>query len=119
MPEGNLINSIDEIKKLEDRLRDAELGPHPEFFEEILDDDFLFDGERAKAQIVEAHRPGKGQRFSEVVMSDFEYIDHGAVVVVKCVGHYKSPQWEGSLKFMRVWFKRDGRWKVIAGSILK
>jgi hypothetical protein len=109
-------NSIEEIKKLEQRLIEAELGPDPEFFEQVLADDALLDGQRMKSKVVEAHRPGKGPKFTKVEMSDFEYVDHGTAVVVLCKGSYEGPQWSGSLKFMRVWHKRDGRWQIIAGT---
>jgi Domain of unknown function (DUF4440) len=113
------MSTVDEITALEERLRQAELGPDPAFFEEILADDLLIDGQRAKAKIVAAHQPGAGPKFTRVEMSDFEIVDHGTAAVVTCTGRYESPQWSGTLKFMRVWLKRDGRWQIIAGSMLK
>ena len=49
------------------------------------------------------HRPGsgKGRKFS------------------KCEGVYEGPQFSGVLKFMRVWLKKGGRWRIIAGATLK
>jgi Domain of unknown function (DUF4440) len=114
-----MVNSVEEIKELEDRLRQAELGPDPEFFAQVLADDAVLDGQRAKSQVIEAHRPGKGPKFTQVEMSDFQFVDHGTAVVVTCSGTYAGPQWSGTLKFMRVWFKKDGRWQIIAGSITK
>ena len=113
------MHSIDEIKELEEQLRQAELGPDPEFFAQVLADEAVLDGERAKAQVVEAHRPGRGPKFTMVEMSDFQFADHGAAVVVTCSGTYAGPQWSGTLKFMRVWLKKAGRWQIIAGSVLK
>lgn len=109
--------NIEEIATLEELLRQAELGPDPTFFEEILADDAILDGKRAKAQVVAAHQPGAGPKFTSVVMSDFVYVDQGEAVVVTCTGQYESSTWSGTLKFMRVWLKREGRWRVIAGSI--
>jgi hypothetical protein len=114
-----MVNSVEEIKELEDRLRQAELGPDPEFFAQVLADDAVLDGQRAKSKVIEAHRPGKGPKFAQVEMSDFQFADHGTAVVVTCSGTYAGPQWSGTLKFMRVWFKKDGRWQIIAGSITK
>jgi hypothetical protein len=111
------MNSISEIKKLEERLRLAELGPDPHFFEEVLADNAILDGVRAKQRVVAAHLPGNGPKFTKVEMSEFEFVDHGDAVVVTCKGVYESVQWSGALKFMRVWLKRDGRWQIIAGSI--
>jgi hypothetical protein len=114
-----VVNSIEEIKELEDRLRLAELGPDPDFFAQALADDAILDGQQAKAQVIEAHRPGKGPKFTKVEMADFQFVDHGTAVVVTCSGTYAGPQWSGTLKFMRVWLKKNGKWQIIAGSISK
>ncbi|MBV9584460.1 MAG: nuclear transport factor 2 family protein [Alphaproteobacteria bacterium] len=111
------MSTVDEIATLEERLHQAELAPDPAFFEEILADDLLIDGQRAKAKIVAAHQPGAGPKFTRVEMSDFEIVDHGTAAVVTCMGRYEGPQWSGTLKFMRVWLKRDGRWQIIAGTV--
>ena len=29
---------------------------------------------------------------------------------------YVGPQLSGSLKFMRIWLKKDGQWKIVAAS---
>jgi hypothetical protein len=50
-------------------------------------------------------------------MRDMQIIDHGMAAVVTCTGTYEGPQWSGTLKFMRVWLKRDVRWQIIAGSV--
>jgi hypothetical protein len=113
------MSNVEEVMKIEALLREAELGPDPAFFEAALDDDVLLDGARAKANVVEAHRPGKGQKFSRVEMDDFETIDHGAAVVVTCRGEYTNDRETFSLRFMRVWVKKEGRWKIVAGSVLK
>lgn len=112
------MSTADEIMQLEERLRQAELGPDPEFFQEYLADDVVVDGQQVKAQIVEAHRPGsgKGQKFNRVEMSDFKLVEHGPAVVLTCQGHYEGPQFTGTLKFMRVWLKEGGRWRIIAAS---
>jgi hypothetical protein len=44
-------------------------------------------------------------------------VDHGNAAVVTCTGHFKGPQFTGTLKFMRVWLKKEGRWQIVAGSI--
>jgi len=108
---------ISEITALEEQLRQAELKPDPAFFETVIADEALLDGQRAKAQVVAAHQPGPQPKFTRVDMRDLEIIDHGAAAVVSCTGHYEGAQWSGSLKFMRVWLKRDGRWRIIAGTV--
>jgi len=118
-----MMNTVqEEIRQLEERLHQAELGPNAEVFEELLADDaILVDHEgraaRAKSQVVEAHRPGKGPKFTAVEMSDLQIIDHGDAAVVTCTGRFTGPHFTGLLKFMRVWLKKDGRWQIVAGSI--
>ena len=111
------MNTIDEIKQLEDRLRDAELGPDAAFFQEVLADDVILDRQRAKAKVVQAHRPGNGPKFSKVEMSNYDIVDHGLAAVVTCDGTYEGPYGTQTLSFMRVWLKREGRWQIIAGSV--
>jgi hypothetical protein len=112
------------IEALEERLRLAELGPDRAFFEESLADNVVLVGENgepslAKAQVVAAHRAGTGPKFTRVEMSDVNIVDHGAAAVVTCRGTYEGPQGSATLKFMRVWLKKNGRWQIIAGSVSK
>ncbi|MGI8737906.1 MAG: nuclear transport factor 2 family protein [Candidatus Eremiobacter antarcticus] len=111
------MNTIEEITQLEERLRDAELGPDPAFFEEVLADDVMLDRQRAKAKVVEAHQPGSGPKFSKVEISNYDIVDHGVAAVVTCDGTYEGPRASRTLSFMRVWLKRGGRWQIIAGSV--
>ena len=46
------MNAREEIMYLEERLRQAELGPDPSFFEEHLADDAVLDGQQLKAAVV-------------------------------------------------------------------
>jgi hypothetical protein len=74
---------VAEIAQLEERLRQAELGPDAKFFEEVLDDNLVLvseDGQPffAKPKVVDAHQPGAGPKFTRVEMIDMEIIDHGA-----------------------------------------
>jgi Domain of unknown function (DUF4440) len=111
-----------EITALEEALRLAELGPDPTFFEERLADDVVLvsqDGPSSvtKSQIVEAHRPGKGPKFTRVEMSDTKIIDHGTAAVVTCRGVYEGPTMSAALRFMRVWLRKNNRWQIIAASV--
>lgn len=116
------MSTVDEIRDLEDRLRLAELGPDPSFFEQYLDNEMVFVGDgkamQPKAHIVEAHRPEKGQKFTRVEMTDMTIVDHGDAAVVTCEGTYEGQHGTHHLKFMRVWAKKGGRWKIIAGSMI-
>ena len=112
-----------EITGLEERLRLAELGPDPKFFAEMLADDAVLvsDGQPAlaKEKVVAAHQPGKGPKFTQVEMSNLQIIDHGNAAIVTCVGTYATAEKSFTLRFMRVWLKKNGRWQIIAGSISK
>jgi uncharacterized protein (TIGR02246 family) len=111
-----------EIEALEERLRLAELGPDPSVFEELLADDAILVGPDgrpffAKQKVVEAHRPGKGPKFTRVDIAEMQIVDHGSVAVVTCTGTFEGPQGTRSLKFLRVWMRKDARWRIIAGSV--
>ncbi len=113
-----------EIAALEERLRLAELGPDPTFFEEVLADEAVLVSEegqpfQAKTKVVEAHQPGKGPKFKRVEVSDMNIVAQGSAAVVTCRGTYETPDSTITLKFMRVWLKKGGRWQIIAGSISK
>ena len=114
------MSAVDEVREVEERLRQAELGPDPGFFEAHLADDAVIDGQQIKARVVEAHRPGsgKGQKFTKVEMSDFRFVDHDPVVVVTCHGTFEGPAGTQSLRFMRVWLRQRDRWLIVAASTL-
>lgn len=109
-----------EIVVLEERLRLAELGPDPTFFEEVLADHVVLmqDGQTfPKATVVQAHQPGAGPKFTRVDMSDMNIIDYGVAAVVTCRGTYEGPGSSVTLKFTRVWLKTDNRWQIIAAAV--
>jgi uncharacterized protein (TIGR02246 family) len=115
---------MNEIRALEERLRLAELGPDPNFFAEALADDAVLVDENgrpafAKSKVVEAHQPGHGPKFTSVEMSDLQIVDHGDAAVVTCRGAYEGEGVSVTLKFMRVWLKKDGRWQIIAATVSK
>jgi hypothetical protein len=110
-----------EILALEERLRQAELSPDPKFFEEHLADDAIMisDGKLdfIKEKVVEAHKPGRGQKFLDVQMSDMKILDHGVAAVVTCKGTYHTQDKVFTLNFMRIWVKKGSKWQIIAGTI--
>jgi hypothetical protein len=111
------VSTIDEIRQMEARLLEAELGPDPSFFEDALADDALLDGQLAKSKVVEAHRPGQGPKFTRVEMSDMRILDHGVAAVVTCNGVYEGPKGVAKLRFMRVWVKKPKGWQIVAGTV--
>src|ERR1700691_1559679 len=98
-----MMSTIDEIIDLEERLRQAELGPDSAFFEKVVADDAVIDGLRIKDKIVAAHWPGGGPKFTKVTVSDMKIADHGTAAVVSCTGTYEGAEWSGTVKFVRVW----------------
>ena len=111
-----------EIAALEERLRLAELGPDPKFFEEALAEDAVMVSQNgqpslAKSKIVDAHQPGSGPKFTRIEMRDMKIVHHGEAAVVTCQGIYEGPQFSGTLKFMRVWVKKSNRWQIVAGAV--
>ncbi len=112
------MSSRAEILALEEELRQAELGPDPAFFERVLADDAVLDGELAKSKVVAAHQVGGRGKFTSVEMSKYELHEHGAAVVVTCAGVYKTPTATHALEFMRVWLNKPEGWRIIAGSVI-
>src|ERR1041384_1887546 len=103
-----------EILELEEQLRQAGLGPDPQFFEEHLADAVVFAGQgdrqtMNKAYVVKAHQPGPDPIFTRVEMTDMQVVEHGDAAVVTCNGIYEGPSGSFTLTFMRVWLKRGGR----------
>jgi hypothetical protein len=52
-------------------------------------------------------------------MAHFVLVEHGPAVVLTCEGVYEGPHFSGTLRFMRVWLKQDGRWTIVAASTLR
>ena len=111
----------EEILLLEERLRQAELGPDPVFFDEVLRDDtvFMSDGEVrfAKAQVMAAHQPTAEAKFTHVEMRTMQIVEHDPVVIVTCEGTFSTTEHTVTLKFMRVWLQENGRWQIVAVTI--
>jgi uncharacterized protein (TIGR02246 family) len=112
----------DEIRALEEQLRQAELGPDPGFFETHLADDAIMlsgDGTSgfAKQQIVEAHRPGKAPKFTQVEMSEMRIVGQESAAVVTCAGTYTAASGSFALRFMRVWVRKAAGWQIVAGIV--
>ena len=110
-----------EVAALEESLRLAELGPNPEVFERVLADDAVLVDHNGfpitKEQVVEAHRPGNGPKFTSVEMKDLNIVENGDASIVTCTGTYEGPNGRFSLKFLRVWLWRDDRFQIVAASI--
>jgi hypothetical protein len=116
------MNVRDEIAAIEEQLRQAELAPDPSVFEQVLADDAVFmsngDPSFAKMDVVQAHQPGKGPKFTRVDMTDLTIVEHGSsAAVLTCKGTYEAPGGTFTLKFMRLWLRKNNDWQVVAASI--
>jgi len=116
-----------EIRVYEEELRQADASPEPDtsaILDKYLADDVLMHGPKgeslgnAKAFILEAHRPPKKQAFDEVKLSDMKVkVLNENVAVVTCRGDYRIQGQSFALRFLRVWSKVGGEWKIVAGSV--
>jgi hypothetical protein len=52
-----------------------------------------------------------------VDITDVQIVDHGVAAVVTCTGTFEGPQGTFTLKFLRVWARKDGKWRIVAGSV--
>jgi uncharacterized protein (TIGR02246 family) len=109
-----------EILDLEERLKQADIVSDPEFLDEVLIDGFYFTGPGAviytKEQVLEAHRPAGVQKFSRLETSDIRIQDFGDTVIVTLRLDMTAQDHDYAFRYTRVWLKRDGRWRVVAGS---
>ncbi len=117
-------NVLAEIEQLEDELCAAERKPDAEFFERFIDDDAVLVGHDghayfAKQAIVAAHRPDSGSKFTNVQVRDREIIEHETAGVVSCRTTFETDQGKVTLRFVRVWLRKAGAWKLIGGCVYK
>jgi hypothetical protein len=113
-----MMTTVEEVADLEEQLRAAEIAPDPEFFKSFLADTVVVNNRPGKDRVVDAHKVGVHPKFNRVVTEDLEILGHGTnAAVVTCKARFEGPGWTGTLKFMRVWLKTDGRWQIIAGSV--
>jgi len=114
-----------EIAALEERLRLAELGPDPAFFQSTLSDDVVLTQNGnlvlTKQQVVDGHQPPRGGRkFIDVQTRHLRIAEHGQTAIVTCEGVFTTPDRNAvSLRVMRVWHRTADGWKIIAASIFR
>ncbi|HNB23215.1 MAG TPA: nuclear transport factor 2 family protein [Candidatus Melainabacteria bacterium] len=112
-----------EIAELEEQLRQADLKPNQNFFQNHLDDQMVLmvDGDicshSPKAYIVDKHHPAKAQRFDRVEITEMKILEQGDTAVVTGFANYEGPDGRFSMNFMRIWVKKEDGWKIVAGSM--
>jgi hypothetical protein len=81
------------------------LVPIPRFFEEVLADDVVLVSD--------------GQPTFAKPAVDVKIVDHHTAAVVTCEAIYETSESSVTLKFMRVWLRKNDRWQIVAGTVAK
>lgn len=111
----------DQIAKQEQELAKAMLNSNVQQLDELISDDLIFTDHTGrlldKAADLEAHRSGTLK--IDTLESSGQLIKifgNTAVVsvLVNIGGSYAAEHFKGTLRFTRVWMKRDDSWKVVA-----
>ncbi len=114
---------LEEIKSCEAAMQAAMLHSDTVQMEALIDDNlqFVIPGGMVvdKAMDLENYRTG-GMQVSRLELSDSKVDIHENVAIVSATadmkGSFQGNPFEGIFKILRVWNKKDGQWKVIAGS---
>lgn len=114
-----------EIITLEEELRLAMLNRDVEKLDELIDDSLIFttpDGSIiTKQDDLEVQR-NKIQSMTELTPSEqiVQIYDNCAVVNVKMkiIGSFSGIDISGMYRYLRVWMKTNGKWKIVAGSVV-
>ena len=114
-----------EIVVLEGELRKAQLAADVEALDRLIDEDLLFTGPTGelatKADDLAAHGSGV-VRFREHEFKDVQVRKVGADVAVvallaRLVVDVHGATHRGTFRYTRVWHRRDGRWRIVAGHV--
>lgn len=113
------MSSEDEIRALEERLRQGDLSPDPDtsaIFDELLAEDVIFlqpaGFSNAKSAVLSGHRPPKKRTFERVENSEVTMRDYGNAVAVSCRTDFHIGNRSFAFRVARLWIKRDGAWKI-------
>lgn len=115
-----------EIIKLEEELRLAMLNSDVKKLEELIDGSLTFvipDGKIITKQMDLDGHIAKIQTTEELSPSEQTVQLHNncAVVTVKMkiIGSYGKTDISGFYRYLRIWTKINGNWKIVAGSVIK
>lgn len=112
-----------EIRELEQRVEDATVKRHLEFLDSVYADDFRFthaDGTvRSKAESLKSLT---NTRFISREISSLEVEIHGNVAVaagrLDIARHAENGERKYSLRYVRVYQRRNGKWKMLMQRIV-
>ena len=114
-----------EIVALEGELRRAQLAADVDVLDRLIDDDLLFTGPggdlATKADDLAAHGSGV-VRFRAHEPEEMRIQKVGADVAVvalrtRLVVDVHGATHRGTFRYTRVWQRRDGRWRIVAGHV--
>ena len=113
-----------EIEIAEQTLRSAMLASDVLTLHQLIDDDLLFIGPDgsvlSKEDDLGFHRSGE-QRITALDFQDQHIRAKGAVASVSVLtyvaGVFKGHAFEGRFRYLRVWHRTSGGWRVVAGSV--
>ena len=117
-------NDQSEIEIAEQALRSAMLASDGEALNELIDDDLLFigpdGGVLSKEDDLGFHRSGE-QRITALDFQEQHIRAGGNVASVSILayvaGVFKGHAFEGRFRYLRVWRRTSGGWRVVAGSV--
>lgn len=113
------------VQQLESRLRQAQLDGDVDALDQLIDDALLFAGPdgalASKADDLAMHRSGV-VRFAEHEPRDLQWrAITDDVVAVSLVARlaltFHGQPVAGTFRYTRVWARREGDWRVVAGSV--
>lgn len=118
---GQAANVEDEIRKLEQQLREAAVKADTTVLERLLTDDYTNTNGvglvRSKAQIIEDARSGASKNES-ITLEDVKVRMYGDAAVLTAIRTTKSSlrgkDTSGRFRSLRVYVKRQGRWQAAA-----
>jgi ketosteroid isomerase-like protein len=110
------------IRELEEQINAAVVSGDLRVFEELLADDFTHTNQagifRTRAQWLANHKPGQSP-YTRYVVDELKIRVYGETAVVTA---RTTPQGQdsrgkpitGQYRYLRVWAKRDGKWRAVA-----
>ena len=113
-----------EMEIAEQTLRSAMLASDVLTLHQLIDDDLVFIGPDgsvlSKEDDLGFHRSGE-QRITALDFQDQHIRAKGAVASVSVLAHvagvFKGHAFEGRFRYLRVWHRTSGGWRVVAGSV--
>lgn len=112
-----------EIRDLEEKVKQADIVADPDLLGELLVDDFTFTSQDGtiytKEQVLQAHRPAGVRKFISVETRDLRIHAFENAAVVSVRADYATESQQVALLFTRFWLRIDGQWRIAGGSAVE